>query len=868
MFVIILLITACVAFSEIILKSNYPLRGNNLPSKIKREELPLILWVLQQIRDVKDVRLKKEGENIILYIERYPIIKNIRIEGNRFFSDNEIKNILGLREEEPIEEFTVENIKRTLEVIYRERGFLDVKVNVELNIDKQGYAELIIKVNEGDVYIFGKPLFEGNEYYSEEILQKVIKLPEGDFYSELKAKEGVEKLRKFYRNNGFLDSSVYLKELKKEKIKKFYFKVFYPEVSDSEMLKVLKGLSNFLEHPREVLRAFLGRGNLIRPVYRIYEGEKYTIIFKGNKYFSDNTLKEILKIEDFWIDIFSIERAKRKLIEFYKTKGFFDVKVNYVYKDKTLEFLIDEGERYKLKVLGLKYLKFPEYYDKEVVEKVIEEFLEKEKERGYLEAKVRVIEEIDRISKRVDLIIIYDKGKKYFIKKIIYKGKNKKLKEIFEKYNKELPKILKEDFLESLHSEINKFFLDEGFLDGDFFVDIHVEETEDTIYLTYVYEIKTGERYRYGKLFVYGNDKTRYREIYYTVVKQKYFSSKAEEESLWNLIDSENFSGVRIVHFADKEKKVVHRFIEVREDKRGLIELAIGYNTEEKLKTEGLLKLKNLLGIGIILELKASLSELYETYEVSLSDKYLFSRKYFTKNSIFRRLEFHRFFDLESEGFLISLGYRPKRYWAFILSFSQTEDKVVNSSEENYLLSRVAFNLVYEKKDDVINPKNITHLSLKFTEVFGSRKYTKTEFNGFLLKEVTRFFSFNTGLFIGSVGKDAPIFDRYFLGGLRNMKGYGFESIGAPEGGRRVIFAKFEGLYAIRKPFYIGMFTDVGNTGNTFKEVFSNLKQDVGFTAGVSTPAGFIRLDIAKPVEEIDKVLKNFRIYFSVGFVY
>ncbi|MDQ7083261.1 MAG: BamA/TamA family outer membrane protein [Aquificota bacterium] len=114
----------------------------------------------------------------------------------------------------------------------------------------------------------------------------------------------------------------------------------------------------------------------------------------------------------------------------------------------------------------------------------------------------------------------------------------------------------------------------------------------------------------------------------------------------------------------------------MREDKRGVLELALGYNTEEKFKVEGGLKLKNLFGVGIILRLHASKSQKYETYEAGLSDKFLFSRKYFADLSLFKRLEFHNSFDLQSEGGFVSFGYRFSRWLSLSLSFSSTRNKV------------------------------------------------------------------------------------------------------------------------------------------------------------------------------------------------
>ncbi|MDQ7083260.1 MAG: hypothetical protein Q9N34_10240 [Aquificota bacterium] len=112
-----------------------------------------------------------------------------------------------------------------------------------------------------------------------------------------------------------------------------------------------------------------------------------------------------------------------------------------------------------------------------------------------------------------------------------------------------------EKLVDSLNRDIKMLLWEGGYLDGDFSVHIDVSEDEESLYLTYLYSINKGKRYRYGELLIYGNEKTHPREIYYTVVKEKFFSSQAEEESLWNLVQSENYTGVRIENLIDRRAR-------------------------------------------------------------------------------------------------------------------------------------------------------------------------------------------------------------------------------------------------------------------------------------------------------------------------
>jgi len=149
----LLLLLISTTFSKIILESNYPLRNSNLEEFLKEEDLPLLLWTLQNIKDVKDINITLKGKDTVVYVERYPIAKKIKIEGNWFVSDSDIKNLLGVREGEAIIEFdpstAIENLKR----FYSERGFLETEIEIKVRDLGEGFREILVKVKEGDLYL-------------------------------------------------------------------------------------------------------------------------------------------------------------------------------------------------------------------------------------------------------------------------------------------------------------------------------------------------------------------------------------------------------------------------------------------------------------------------------------------------------------------------------------------------------------------------------------------------------------------------------------------------------------------------------------------------------------------------------------------
>ncbi len=859
------------SFSKIYIESNYPLRSHNF-NIIEDGEVDILLWVLKNLRDVRKVDVIRVGKDVLLYVDRYPIVKEVRIEGNWFATDEDIKGVAFVREGEPLVDFDPRRAEENLKLFYSRRGFLDAEASVGFRVNNEGYAYVSIKIQEGELYFLKGVLFEGNKAVEDAKLLEASGLQLGSVFNKELARNAVLRLQSLYEELGFFGSSVYLREIKRLKLSSPFFRVLTPGAEGktlwSKLLSVARGASNLTSHPMATLKALLGKGYGAVPLYEIYEGRKYRIVFKGNRFFSSTELENLIDRSAPGIDVFFLENLKSSIQKLYRAKGFFDVNVEYSHSREGVEFLIKEGARYRLRVEGLKGLGLPPFYDEEEIRKRLEDFLRNQKQEGYLSATIETEKRVDRAKKEVLLKVTYKRGKKVWLRDVKYLGEDREVKSIFSKYRALLPSILDEKLLDNLHKEIKDYLTSKGYLDGDFSLTVLVEEDDENLFISHLYTLSKGQRYRYGKLLIYGNEKTRAREIYYIVVKEKYFSPQAEEESLWNLIQSENFTGVRIEHFVDRKNKVVHRLVEVREDRRGSLELGVGYNTEEDFKIEGSLTLKNLFGVGIALRLSASRSQKYETYEINLWDKFFFSRKYFTDMSLFRRLEFRNSFNLESEGFSFAFGYRPLRWLSLSPFFSNTLNRVSGAGEGNFRVRKAGLLLVFERKDDPLNPRKVSHLSVRVSNSWGDRSYYKAELNTFLLREITPRMLLNSRLYIGWVGRKAPIFDRFFLGGLRDMRSYDYESIGYPEGGRVVVFARLEPLFTVKKPFWTGVYVETGNVADNLSEAVGGLKYGIGFALGLDTPAGFLRLDAAKPLQKLSQPFSKVRLYLSIGFVY
>ena len=112
---------------------------------------------------------------------------------------------------------------------------------------------------------------------------------------------------------------------------------------------------------------------------------------------------------------------------------------------------------------------------------------------------------------------------------------------------------------------------------------------------------------------------------------------------------------------------------------------------------------------------------------------------------------------------------------------------------------------------------------------------------------------------------ELPPSQRFFTGGDRTVRGYGYQEIspqnddGENIGGRYLAVGSIETDYRVRGPFGVAAFFDMGDSANTTSFDF---KRGVGIGFRYASPVGMIRLDLAHPLDDPDS---NFRIHFSLG---
>ncbi len=177
------------------------------------------LYIEKGFTDVK-VSSKSEdtdsGIEVVFTISegRATVVRSIVFTGNKAVSASTLKGKISLKEvrlfnKGAFQEAMLEQDAKAIEAYYKDRGYVDARVidkTVDSNYNESKQRnELTITFNiqEGSSYTFGGVTFEGNNVFSDEELQALVKVKVGKDYNETSWQETLMAIVTKYRENGY-----------------------------------------------------------------------------------------------------------------------------------------------------------------------------------------------------------------------------------------------------------------------------------------------------------------------------------------------------------------------------------------------------------------------------------------------------------------------------------------------------------------------------------------------------------------------------------------------------------------------------------------------------------------------------------------
>lgn len=715
----------------------------------------------------------------------------------------------------------------------------------------------------------------GNERIDTAFISNSVKTKEGDSYDLDKIREDMKSI---YRTGFFSDVQI--------------------DVKDSDKGKVI----TFVVIERPPIKS---------------------ILVSGNKKVKTDDLVDKLKIKTG--TVLNTEKVKESMDEirkFYAGKGYYATKVTYEidYSEKydaTVNFVIEEPvQAYvkKISFTGNKAFKdstlkgymstkekgiFSWFTGSGILDedalvedrKNVETFYQ---DNGYTKIQVGVPDiTLSKDGKSISISMTVDEGPIHRVGAIEFAGDL-----IFPK--EDLLKVLKTRsgdvfritrFYEDV-MKITDMYQDKGFAFCEVTPLTAIDDSANKVNVTF--NMAKNQEVFFNRINIVGNKRTRDK-----VVRRELKFAEGDRFSITNIKDSKKklknttfFKDTDFKVVKTDDPKKVNVDLTIEEKPTGTFTVGAGYSTSEKVIASGSISEENFLGTGRRLSLEAALSSYTTEFRFSYLEPYIFDKNIsagFTAFNFKRIMDTYDYKKTGGYGTLIkpltddikaTLRYRLENIdVSDVESYAST---YIKQQEGVSLTSSLTFALQKNSIDDILNPTKGVNAGISIEAAggpLGGDNYF-VAFNVFYGRYIpikfmdSSFFLKGTyGTIGGYSGREVPITEKFYVGGLNSIRGFRYGEAGPmdendePVGAKNQLFFNLEWIFPIYKPAGVKgvIFTD---TGAGFDD-WNNLRMRTSAGLGIRwfSPLGPIRLELGFNLNPKDNERKSL-FDFAIGTQY
>ncbi|TFG37401.1 MAG: outer membrane protein assembly factor BamA, partial [Syntrophobacterales bacterium] len=307
--------------------------------------------------------------------------------------------------------------------------------------------------------------------------------------------------------------------------------------------------------------------------------------------------------------------------------------------------------------------------------------------------------------------------------------------------------------------------------------------------------------------------------------------------------------------------------VQIKEQPTGMFSIGAGYSAQDKAVIMGQVTQRNLFGRGQTLSLNAYLGATKTNYEISFTEPWLFDMPLWSKFDIWNMAKEYDSYDLDTKGSEVTLGYP---IWERIIGYAGyklTSDNVKNvlgtaseyikEQEGGITSSGVTLTLSRDTSNDTMFPSR------------GSRNKVSVEHTGTIFQGDTSFTKYvassswffplpldsafgirgRIGFVHGNEGKEIPVYERFYLGGINSLRG--LREVGPKDpdtddviGGKTMLNFNAEIVFPLIKDAGLRglLFFDTGNAWES-GYYLDNMRETAGLGIRWYSPMGPLRLE-------------------------
>jgi outer membrane protein insertion porin family len=658
------------------------------------------------------------------------------------------------------------------------------------------------------------------------------------------------------------------------------------ELSEDKVKEVLEIRQNTIYSPKELAKS-------IKKVKKLYTDEGYYLV-EVDGVFEKRSETEVKVI----ITITEGEKILIKQIVFEGNKSF---------SDKKLKGVMESSEKW-----FMSWLTSGGTYKEEVLKNDVNLIADLYFNNGFINIKVgepSVVVLPDKSGLQVTIGII--EGDQFRVGSIGFKGdllENRE--ELATKLKLKTGDLFSRAMLRADVFALTDICADKGYAFANVAPLTKGDSAQKTIDVTF--DIEKGEKVFIDRISINGNTKTRdkvlRREL--KLADGDLYSSTALKKSKQNLMNLGFFEEANLVTAKGSADNKLDLNIDVKEKPTGTFSIGAGYSSLDGLIGQGSVQQANFLGLGLKANVSASLGKKSSTYNIGITDPYFLDTKWTLGGDIYRSEREYIDYTRRATGGDIKGGYPLSDTVSTFLMYKYEEKEIYNEStallenirnnliiapEKSSTTSSITASITSNTTDYRLDPTSgmMNSLSIEYAGLGGSNRYARyiTETAWFTpLFWSTVFSARGTLGYIQSIGKEVPIDEKFYLGGINTLRGYSGRTVSpfrvnsyttkdvngirSDSSNRAYIGGDSEALLNVEVTFPLlkeaglkgVLFYDAGNAYERFGDLFSSFQTSYGWGIRWFSPIGPLRLEYGIPINPrpgIDS--SNGRLEFSIG---
>ncbi|HDS17119.1 MAG TPA: outer membrane protein assembly factor BamA [Proteobacteria bacterium] len=415
---------------------------------------------------------------------------------------------------------------------------------------------------------------------------------------------------------------------------------------------------------------------------------------------------------------------------------------------------------------------------------------------------------------------------------------------------------------------LSTFFADRGYAYVDIDPQTNIDPEKRKVDIAY--HINRGSKFHFGRIAIAGNTKTRDKVIRRELrfAEGDLFSASALKRSRERIINTQFFSEADLQTIQNDDDTIDVK-VKVVEGPTGTFSVGLGYSTVDSIIGIANISQKNWLGKGLDATFNVELSGSRQFYNIGLTDPYFLDMNISSGLNIYNEEYEYDAYDTKQRGIRFHFGKPINEYTSWsagyrwekvkIFNISETASDYIRDEEGTTTTSQVYFSLIRDRRDNYLFPTR--GYKLKGTLVFaGGPLGFDNDFYKIII-EGHKFYPFKWdsafhlwGLFgyaDGYGGQELPLYERFYVGGLKTVRGFDFGEAGPKDengdviGGTKELILSAEWIFPLLKDMGLNgvIFYDAGKAFDHDENLSFDLRHSVGFGIRWKSPMGPLRIE-------------------------